>query len=486
MTNTTRVKNRLAGVLALTLLGSFSIPGLIRPTFGSDVVEQCRLQESSYPRQLNNHLFTGFPAISKNLPTSGTFTIAIIPVHYRDLPAEVEPLKRVRSDMATFVRFFELQTEGRVKFQWKATETSVLLPGSADELEKMEGSAAEAGFARRVLSIVDPYVDFTGVHSVVFVLPPGSKNRGGIQLMYPMKIPSLLATSEGGIYNFLMAGEYFGSTIRPNWSYWAHELGHAFHLSDLYAQPWSSTAKNIRSFDPPGPFHGWDLMANQDGPSRSINMWSRWVRGWASDAQIECKSASDLSDYVRELLPLETSSPGIKAVIVRFSSTRALVIESRRESEFNLQNDVIDEGVLVYEIDTKFGHGEIPIIPVKRSRQISVNLGDSNPPYFDALLKEGETLRYENLFIKLVKSGERDTIQIASKELFDSDPTPTPAASTPTPTPAASATNLAKTSGSHEARTSNTKHRSIFCVKGSKVKRVKGVRPICPAGYKVR
>jgi M6 family metalloprotease-like protein len=452
------------------------LPSLARPTFGTSAVENCRLQESSYPRRLNDHLFTGFPAISKNFPSSGTFTIAIIPVHYRDLPAEAEPLRRVRDDMATFVEYFDLQTEGRVKFQWKVTETSILLPGSQSELENMKGSADEADFARRILATVDSAVDFMGVHSVVFVLPPGSKNRGGIQLMYPMKISSLLETREGGLYNFAMAGSYFGNAVRPEWSYWAHELGHAFHLPDLYAQPWSSTAKNIRNFEAPGPFHGWDLMANQDGPSRSINMWLRWVRGWASDSQIVCKRISDLGDYQTELVPLETSSPGTKAVIIRFSDTRVLVIESRRETKFNLQNSFADEGVLVYEVDVSLGHGEIPMIPVKRMKKLSVNLGGTNPPYFDALLTEGQVLKYENLYVKVTASGKWDTIRISSAELLESSPS-----TTTTSTPILG--TLPKEAG---AAAITARRKSIVCVRGKTVRKISGVKPICPKGYKKR
>lgn len=481
MIKRTRTSRRLAGVLIVALLGSLFLPEAARPTLAEDAVEHCRLQESSYPRQLNDHLFTGFPSISKNFPSSGTFTIAIIPVHYRDLPAEAEPLRRVRNDMTTFVDYFDLQSEGRVKFQWKVTETSILLPRSQNELENMKGSADEAEFARRILATVDSAVDFTGVHSVVFVLPPGSKNRVGIQLMYPMKISSLLETREGGLYNFAMAGTYFGNAIRPEWSYWAHELGHAFHLPDLYAQPWSATAKNIRNFDPPGPFHGWDLMANQDGPSRSINMWLRWVRGWAADSQIVCKRASEISDYVTDLVPLEASASGTKAVIVRFSATRALVIESRRETEFNLQNDVIDEGVLAYEIDTTLGHGEIPVIPVKRSKQISVNSGDTNPPYFDALLKEGQVLKYENLYLKLIQSGVRDTIRISSTELPESAPATTTTSTSTTTTSVAVTPPRGVGAG-----TKSMRPRFIICVKGKTVKRIRGISPLCPSGYKMR
>ena len=458
----------------MALLASQVLPELVKPTLSSSVAEQCKLREASYPRQLNNHLFTAFPDISKNFPSSGNFTLAIIPVHYSDLPAEAEPLKRVRSDMNTFVDYFELQTESRVKFQWKVVETSILLSGSANELANMKGSADEAEFARRLIAEVDPFVDFTGVHSVVFVLPPGSKNTGGIQLMYPMKIQSLLSSREGDLYNFVMAGTRFGNAVRPEWSYWAHELGHAFHLPDLYAQPWSSTTRNIRNFPVPGPFHGWDLMANQDGPSRSINMWLRWVRGWASDSQIDCKQSFEIADYVTELVPLEASASGVKAVVVRFSDTRALVIESRRETRFNLQNNVVDEGVLVYEVDTSLGHGEIPIIPIKRLKTISIEPGgDSNPPYFDSLMREGEVLKYENLFIKLLQSGSRDQIRISTSELLESVPTTTTTTTTPT-----SPTTL--------ARNSKASKKTIVCVRGKTMRRITSLQPKCPTGFRVK
>lgn len=467
---------RLSNVILVALFASIGLPSFVSPTIGSDPNEICRLQESSYPRQLNGHLFTGFPAISQNFPSSGTFSIAIIPVHYEDLPAEADPLGRVREDMATFVEYFSLQTESRVKFQWVVTESSILVPGTQNELENMKGTSEETDFAKRVLAAVDPIVDFTGVHSVVFVLPPGSKNRGGIQLMYPMKISSLLQTQESDLYNFVMAGTYFGNTIRPEWSYWAHELGHAFHLPDLYAQPWSRTTKNIRNFDAPGPFHGWDLMANQDGPSRSINMWLRWVRGWASESQILCRQVSDFGELQTDLVPLETSSSGKKAVIIKFSDKRALVIESRRETKFNLQNNVIDEGVLVYEVDTGLGHGEIPIIPIKRNNLLSVNLGGTNPPYFDALLTEGQVLKYENLFIKVLRSGVRDTIRISSTELLESSPTTSTTTTSVVSTPPGKGGVVAPT----------VRRKSIVCVRGKTVRRVTGVKPVCPVGYAIR
>jgi len=479
------MKRKLVALATTAMLGSLTIPELSKPTLGSDAVEQCKLREASHPRQLNDHLFTGFPAISKNFPTSGSFTIAIVPVHYADLAAEAEPLRRVRDDMQTFVEFFEVQSEGRVKFQWRPTERSILLPGSQDELANMKGSSDEADFARRVLTAVDPFVDFTGVHSAMFVLPPGSKNRSGIQLMFPMKLSAVLETREGGLYNFIMAGTYFGNSIRPEWSYWAHELGHAFHLPDLYAQPWSSTVKNIRSFEPPGPFHGWDFMANQDGPSRSINMWLRWVRGWASDSQIVCKTAGDFGDFETDLIPIEDAVSGSKAVVIRFSNTRALVIESRRETRFNLQNDVVDEGVLVYEVDTALGHGEIPIIPVKRLTKISVNLGDSNPPYFDALLKNGQVLRYENIYIKVVRSGTRDRIRISSTELVESTTTTT-TTTTSTTTTTTSTTTTTVASGSTGQRSIGVPSRTITCIRGRTVKRVRSANPKCPAGFRLK
>jgi M6 family metalloprotease-like protein len=418
------MKSRYHTAAGLLILSSLVVGSLdTKKVLGADAIEACRLRETSYPRQLNEHLFTAFPPISKNLPSAGTFTLAIVPVHYSDLPAEAEPLKRVRDDMQSLVEYYELQSEGRVRFRWSVTEQSVLLPGTANELGGLKGSAAEVDYAKRVLAAVDPFVNFEGVHSAVFVLPPGSKNTNGIQLMYPMKISVPLVTSEQNIFNFLMAGTYFGNSVRPEWTYWAHELGHAFHLPDLYAQPWNPTVRNMRNFEIPGPFHGWDFMATQDGPSRTINMWLRWVRGWATDSQIHCRRASEIGDLEVDLVPVETSASGTKAVVIAFGSSRALVIESRRETKFNLRNDVIDEGVLVYEVDSSLGHGEIPLLPIKLGDKISVSPGgDRNPPYFDSLITEGQVLRYENLYIKFLKSGNLDRVRISTSELVESRP----------------------------------------------------------------
>lgn len=420
---TRRSRRRIAA--AFLMLLSLVIGSLdSKKVLGADTAEACRLRETSYPRQLNEHIFTAFPPISKNLPSAGNFTLAIVPVHYLDLPAETEPLKRVRDDMQALVDYYELQSEGRVRFRWSATEKSVLLPGTANELEGMKGSAAEVDYARRVLAAVDPFVNFDGVHSAVFVLPPGSKNINGIQLMYPLKISAPLVTSEQNIFNFLMAGTYFGNSVRPEWTYWAHEMGHAFHLPDLYAQPWSPTVRNMRKFDVPGPFHGWDFMASQDGPSRTINMWLRWVRGWATDSQIHCRRVAEIEDLEIDLVPVETSASGTKAVVIVFGSSRALVVESRRETKFNLRNDVIDEGVFAYEVDTSLGHGEIPLLPIKLGAKISVNPGgDRNPPYFDSLITEGQVLRYENLYVKFLSSGNQDRVRISTSELMESRPT---------------------------------------------------------------
>lgn len=384
----------------------------------------CKLQEQSYPRQLNNHLFTGFPALDYNVVPVGNFTIAIIPVHFSDLPADSNPYEDIEDDMQMFIDYFKVQSYGKVSFQWRKSNTSILLPGLSKDYSSSR-SSFNLSFAQLALNYADPYFDYTGIENVVFVLPRKQQILPfGVQGWYRLTHSQKIHTNESMINNYMFAGRYFvdnpGHTV---WSYWAHELLHGFALPDLYPQPWSQTVKNLRSeiVDGWGAYNGWDIMADQDGPSRSVSTWTKWTLGWLDSSQVLCKLPSAFNNQKVSLLYNEDSKSGIKSVIIPFSSTRALVIESRRETKFNRQSpdDNIDNGILIYEVDTARGHGEMPILPIKRDTRINIKDSHRTPPYYDALLNLGETIQYENLYIKYVSDSTIDQVIISAFPIIE-------------------------------------------------------------------
>lgn len=408
---------------------------LLPLTYASSVsampVTECKLAEASYPRSINNHLFTGFPSLNYNMPSSGNFTVAIIPVHFSDLPGDVNPLDHLKNDMQTFVDYFNIQSAGRVKFEWKYPNQSILIPGSYRNYF-FANSTYDTNFAQMLLNSVDPYFDFTGVTTVAFVFPKDQQFiRQGIQGFYGLTQRNKLYTNESMINNYMIHGRYFvdkpGHTV---WSYWVHELLHGFSLPDLYAHPWSPTVKNLRSeVDSYGwaPYNGWDIMASQDGPSRSLSTWTKFTLNWLDDAQVLCEKPDYFNNHKVTLVPNEIIQSGIKSVIIPFSSTRALVIESRRETSFNRQGpkDPVDNGLMLYEIDVARGHGEVPILPLKRKTMLFIKDATNTPPYYNALMYVGETLQYENLYIKYISESSVDELIISNSPIVETSITKT-------------------------------------------------------------
>jgi hypothetical protein len=108
--------------------------------------------------------------------------------------------------------------------------------------------------------------------------------------------------------------------------------------------------------------------------------------------------------------PNESSFEGIKVVMIPLSSTKSIVIESRRETQFNIDDARLDEGLLVYEVDTTYGHGDGMILPLRNTSFLQF---PGNPPYLDALMKVGETLVYQNLSITYTSKNQWDTFTVS-------------------------------------------------------------------------
>lgn len=386
--------------------------------------DQCRLQENSYPRNLNNHLYTAFPSLNYNIPSTGDFTIAVIPVHFIDLPADADPYAYIQKDMDMFVEYFDVQSYGKVSFKWRKLTHSVLLSGLSQDYAQSK-SSFDTSFAQKALLQSDHFFDYTNIQNVIFLLPRNQQILPyGVQGFYGLTHSQKLHTNESLINNYLLAGRYFvdnsGHTV---WSYWAHELLHGFSLPDLYPQPWSPTVKNLRPevVDGWGAYNGWDIMADQDGPSRSISLWTKWTLGWLNEDQVLCQLSSQFINQRVSLVYNEDFKIGIKAVIIPFNNTKALVIESRRETKFNRQliGDNLDDGILIYEIDSTLGHGEMPIIPIKRNSKLTIKNSLRTPAYYDALLDVGEVVQYQNLYIKYVSNVGFDNIIISTSPILD-------------------------------------------------------------------
>ncbi len=406
---TKRCKNNLKSISNTT---TTTLPKVTYypPTNQSDSLDYCKLEDKSYQRNnWPNSIFSAWPVVTGNLSLTGVHKIAMIPLHFSDLPADKEPLSRVRDQMKKFTDYYFTVSGGKVRFEWVTSESSILMPGISSSYYQHE-SNGNNNFASIALAAADPYFDFTGVQTVAFLLPKDQRIiRVSLQGFYKLNVRNPFQTNESSILNYMLPGNYFDAQGKDYFSYWAHEAGHMFLLPDLYIQPWLPSERPGWE-NSPGPFNGWDLMANQDGPSRSTSMWTRWLAGWVDDSQVWCNKISNMKNSTFMISPNESSFEGIKVVMIPLSSTKSIVIESRRETQFNIDDARLDEGLLVYEVDTTYGHGDGMILPLRNTSFLQF---PGNPPYLDALMKVGETLVYQNLSITYTSKNQWDTFTVS-------------------------------------------------------------------------
>jgi hypothetical protein len=161
---------------------------------------------------------------------------------------------------------------------------------------------------------------------------------------------------------------------------------------------------------------GLDIMSNQDGESKELSGWLRFVTGWLSDERVYCKQLSELETTEITLVPLSGSDNGIKMAVVPVSESKAIVIESRRESKFSCTMPSKRNGVLAYLYDATLSHGENflqPVTPVGRAVEYSSNcpvVGYPNP-----ILYKGEKISVEGITIEIIDSLNYDKIRISKK-----------------------------------------------------------------------
>jgi len=374
------------------------------PSIPSKNVELCKIREVSNSRGMTG---AGFPAFNSMTPRFGTVKWALIPIDFPDLPGESNFKPRVTDQMALLSDWFENVSDGKFKVEWVLHDSWVRLPKPSTQYSiERSVNLRDAPNGEKLwtdaIQASDPEFNFSNIQTVNFLLPKGQTFITETSQGFPWdEAVSRLSTAEGRIASFATPGVFMDHPQAEYWSYWAHEFGHAIGLPHV-----GSSRGQLPPFNP------FDLMGGQDGPTRDLSGWLRFIAQWLPDENVYCLPASDINTLELTLVPLIERKSGVRLAILPTSTTKAIMIESRRSSKFSC-GPKDKNGVLVYEYDAQLGHGEnflIPIVPSDRTKQ-SVP-GCRVEPFADPLLYQGNKLTIAGLTIEVVKVANLDQIRI--------------------------------------------------------------------------
>ena len=231
-------------------------------------------------------------------------------------------------------------------------------------------------------------------------------------------------------------------------------------ITDLYLwQPWIP-GQLFKTGPTKLPMGDWSVMQDQNGNTREVIAWHRWLLGWLGDEQVYCIPSESLTDLELSLSPLTREAEGYKTAMIPISDRKVIVIESRRAEGYSALagymsiavdvdgvreqarlRDFGTDGLLVYTYDTSAFYGEGPArmqIPEGRPNEWGMATcpfvdcgagGDPDNPWLawdpdnpenilretllDPLVRLGDSITVEGVTIELIESGESDRVRIS-------------------------------------------------------------------------
>jgi M6 family metalloprotease-like protein len=342
----------------------------------------------------------GFPKAPGRLPSFGIIKALIIPVDFADVAGKRPPAEEFTPMTDGMNDFYYKMSGNKVKFDYQILKDWVRMPVSSTFHKLGNWSQGDPySYWKLALETADPLVDFSQF-DVVYVLSPREIPRSSIAYGPAGPLNSAgIATNDGPVTNITLSGADAWENLATGsaWKWIAHETGHLFGLHDLYVSPGDAV------------YGTWDLMSNNWSLGAiELNSWNRYLMGWLTDSQVNCITAADLnSTGVTQLInPIARVNDLTKAVVVRLSSSKILVIESRRNEGLDVLTPS-QEGSLVYTVD-------MTIPTLKGGWKVQRRPGSTDSQFVDAALRVGDVITVDGLRIEVVSRDQNgDTVKIS-------------------------------------------------------------------------
>ncbi|KAI2603335.1 M6 metalloprotease [Hypoxylon fragiforme] len=329
---------RLLRVAAQGLLWHATITSASQPQPRADV-SACKLAANS-----DVYLSAGFGYEFNCAPSTGTLRAFMLFIDFSDQQAD---------ETAQSLHDFFLPAAA----DWFATASygALSLNVTADTsggFHRMPDTAVSYGFARGLTFeahqkyIQDALLAYGATippTDVLYVIPTANAADIAFSPTFNSNV-----TTHDGVFVAKKAVT-IGVDAFMDWGYLTlnHETGHTMCMPDYYPLDGGPTGQYIG---------GWDLMGLISGPSPDFFAWDKWRLGWLKDEQVECVAAKGSTTHT--LTPLEKAG-GAKAVVVKHSSTNALVAEYRTANALDAASCAT--GVLLYVVSTTVATGEGPV-----------------------------------------------------------------------------------------------------------------------------
>ena len=320
---------------------------------GNSPIDTCKIKDQ---RSLNIRLggqATGFPLEYSRMRPNGVIKVAVLPLDFPGSPKPNSPSSYLKAAIEQLTERNKYLYGNRIKYEWTILSDWLMMPKSAEyfafdhQTVKGDGSRVSDNPGIQVLSDDEQA-------SLVFTEAEKLLNIRDFDFFWTLTNPleSKVPTGPyGAIRNVKTSKDYYqklnyypiGFRVLNG----EKHLGPIGTLQDLLAHEMAHY--NGLSQHAPGNGWGWYISNNPT--------WEAWLAGWRPDSEFVCfdKSSEWLSAQV-SLSSMDLNSKGYKSLVIKISSTQAVIVESRRKGPFTtaLPNGIA--GITAYVFDaTKSG-----------------------------------------------------------------------------------------------------------------------------------
>ncbi|MGH8854294.1 MAG: DUF4214 domain-containing protein [Telluria sp.] len=368
-----------------------------RPASSFRPTSQCQLLDQVSPqRSFATDLSAGFPKVRTRLPSFGQLRSLIIPVDFPEVAGTDDPGAFFKPFANEVRDFYQKQSYGRLAFEFDILPNWVRLPFNPSKygFTSVNGSGDFASYRNDIFAMLDGQVDFSKYDAVYILVP---KQMPMAKMGYGPAITGPTWTSSGYVINGATGGADMYLAPGNEWRWMAHETGHAFGLYDEDLDHKTQTLGH------------WSIMAMNWSRNAIENVsWDRYLMGWLPEEQVACLPKDSLTGAgtTVALGPLVRQSADTKAAMVPLSSSKILVMESRKNEGYD-RIAAGNEGVLVYTVDMTLGTLKGGYRTVRRQ-------GSVDPNFEDAALRTGESVTVEGVTVTVTASSkDGDTVKLS-------------------------------------------------------------------------
>jgi M6 family metalloprotease-like protein len=336
-------------------------------------------------------------------------------VDYPDLPGNYDPSAEKIDAIEEINDFYKSASYGKLTFDWTVPNFFSRMPHEVGYYHLTSATFQtinpydNINFLQDAVNVSDPKVDFSKFDLVIIFGPkqattsqigehPGTRSGTNIKVFSKEGQVRNIQTSiaKGFKHGYTKLGDYYSSGL-------IHEIGHELGLVDLYLYP--NNQPNLyganNKYSSLGTFGPYDYMNSIGGPLPEPNGWNRWLLGFLDDDQVACLKPSESGTFQVE--NLGKAGVGLKLIVIKVNESEAILIESRRSDGYDYSLSTVDEGLLVYKLDTKWttGHGAFGLVLKK---------GITKPDLGDALIRSGESVTVGGINISNLSKGNAHDI----------------------------------------------------------------------------